>query len=49
VHRILASTNLINWESIATVTNTAGVLEFVDPEAGAFDSRFHMAAPAEKE
>jgi hypothetical protein len=38
-----ASTNLLQWSSVATVTNTAGRLDFTDPLLPTRRSRFYRA------
>ena len=40
---IEASTNLLNWTPLITVTNSSGSLNWVDPEAGNFSRRFYRA------
>jgi hypothetical protein len=42
VVRIESSTNLLNWATIATLTNTAGSLPYTDPGASNV-SRFYRA------
>jgi uncharacterized repeat protein (TIGR03803 family) len=39
---VLASTNLPNWETIATLTNFAGTMQFTDPAATNFGCRFYQ-------
>jgi hypothetical protein len=43
VVRIEATTHFTNWTTISTVTNLAGSVEFVDPAATNFSSRFYRA------
>src|SRR5262249_8868283 len=42
--RIQAASNLLNWTTIATLTNTTGTLTFTDPAATNLASRFYRAA-----
>ena len=41
VYRVLASTNLLNWQTIASVTNLTGSVFFVDPGATNYNHRFY--------
>ena len=41
VYRALASTNLLNWQPIATVTNISGTVDFSDPGATNLSQRFY--------
>ena len=41
VIRVEASTNLSSWQTIATLTNIIGVMNFVDPQAGVASQRFY--------
>ena len=41
--RVLASTNLVDWQTLATVTNVAGTAQFVDPGATNYNRRFYQA------
>ena len=41
VYRALASTNLLNWQPIATVTNFSGTVQFSDTEATNLSQRFY--------
>lgn len=41
VYRVLGSTNLVDWQTIASVTNVAGALQFTDPGATNFNHRFY--------
>ena len=43
---IEASTDLVNWEQIGTVEPTEDVDEFVDVDAGDYESRFYRFSPA---
>jgi hypothetical protein len=36
-----ASTNLVNWRSLATNAYSGGLLEFNDPDAIRFERRFY--------
>jgi hypothetical protein len=42
--RIEAGTNLLNWITLATLTNTTGSTQFIDPAAAGFPRRFYRAA-----
>ena len=42
VYRVLASTNLMTWQTIATVTNRTGVIQFIDPAKTNFSQRFYQ-------
>jgi hypothetical protein len=44
VFRLLASTNLVDWQTVATLTNTTGTVEFVDGPPGSFNQRFYRLA-----
>ncbi len=39
--RVLASTDLVYWETIAATTNSTDVLTILDPQAGKLDRRFY--------
>ncbi|MEY2427378.1 MAG: hypothetical protein QOJ40_263 [Verrucomicrobiota bacterium] len=41
VYRVLASTDLLDWKTIATITNLTGIVQFTDPEAAIYDQRFY--------
>jgi hypothetical protein len=41
VYQILASTNLVNWLSIATVTNMGGIVQFTDTASTNYSRRFY--------
>ena len=43
--RILASTNLVHWEVIGTVTNLNGTMQFQDTEPIDFSQRFYRLLP----
>jgi hypothetical protein len=43
VYDILASADLLSWQTIGTVTNTTGTIQFTDPDAISFDRRFYRA------
>jgi len=43
VFRIEAGTNLVNWTTIATLTNTGGASLFADPAVSGFNRRFYRA------
>jgi alpha-tubulin suppressor-like RCC1 family protein len=45
VFTIQASTNLAQWTTIATVTNSNGVLSFIETNATRFERRFFRAMP----
>ena len=42
VFRILGSTNLLDWQTIATLTNFTGTVQFTDPAATNFNCRFYQ-------
>ncbi|MBI3882101.1 MAG: SMP-30/gluconolactonase/LRE family protein [Verrucomicrobia bacterium] len=44
-YRVLATTDFVTWEPIATLENAAGLVEFVDPDADKFDKRFYRLEP----
>jgi hypothetical protein len=37
----MATTDFTTWEPIATLENTNGTLEFVDPQMATLDRRFY--------
>jgi hypothetical protein len=41
VYRVLASSDLLDWKTIATITNVTGVVQFTDPDATLYDHRFY--------
>lgn len=41
IYRVLGSTNLLNWKTIASVTNSIGTVQFTDPVATIFNRRFY--------
>ena len=41
--RIQASTNLLNWDTLATLANTTGTLQYTDTNAPSFNRRFYRA------
>jgi hypothetical protein len=41
VYRVLWSTNLHDWQSIASVTNSGGIMPFTDPGAAGYNRRFY--------
>jgi hypothetical protein len=44
--RVMDSTNLINWHTIATLTNFTGTLQFTDPDTTNSNCRFYqLTAP----
>ncbi len=43
IYTVEASTNLIVWESVATVSSTNGFISFVDPDAAQFRTRMYRA------
>ena len=45
-YTILVSSNLVDWQSLATVTNIGGSVPFSDPLSGAWAQRFYrVSAP----
>ena len=42
IYNLMASTNLINWQTIATVTNVTGTVDFLDPISTNFNQRFYL-------
>lgn len=40
--RILASTNLINWQTLVTLTNVTGTIQYTDFNASNFTSRYYQ-------
>ena len=40
-YRVLATTDFLTWEPIASVHNTNGTVEYIDPDAPKFDRRFY--------
>jgi alpha-tubulin suppressor-like RCC1 family protein len=42
---IQASTNLIKWETIATVTNINGTASFIESNSAVYESRFYRVTP----
>jgi hypothetical protein len=45
-YTIRASSDLINWTSIAVLANTNGVVNFVDPNSASYSRRFYQAIVA---
>jgi uncharacterized repeat protein (TIGR01451 family) len=41
VYSVLASTNLVSWQFLATLTNSTGTTTFVDPSAPSDSARFY--------
>jgi hypothetical protein len=41
VYRVLWSTNLHDWQAIASVTNLGGIMPFTDPGAAGYSRRFY--------
>jgi hypothetical protein len=41
VCRVLGSTNLLNWQTLATLGNATGAVEFVDDLATNYSQRFY--------
>jgi alpha-tubulin suppressor-like RCC1 family protein len=41
VYRVLGSTNLHDWQTIASVTNLSGTMQFTDPGAADYSRRFY--------
>jgi hypothetical protein len=41
--RIDASTDLVNWVTLATLQDTNGLVQFIDTAAPSFPSRFYRA------
>jgi hypothetical protein len=45
-YQVLASTNLANWISLGTFTNSTGTLQFTDPDSANFPARYYrLLAP----
>jgi hypothetical protein len=44
VYRVLGSTNLLTWQTIASVTNITGIVQFTDPTATNYNRRFYRLA-----
>jgi Divergent InlB B-repeat domain/Pectinesterase len=44
---IEASSGLMSWSSLATITNNAGTVEFLDRQASGLNRRFYRVRPAE--
>jgi hypothetical protein len=42
-YAILGSTNLLDWDSVGTVTNTYGMIQFTDTVATNLPARFYRA------
>ena len=40
-YRVMATTDFTTWQAIATLENTNGMVEFVDPNLAKFDRRFY--------
>jgi uncharacterized repeat protein (TIGR02543 family) len=41
VYRVLGSTNLHDWQTIVSVTNLSGTMQFTDPGAAGYSRRFY--------
>jgi alpha-tubulin suppressor-like RCC1 family protein len=41
VYRVLGSTNLRDWQTIASVTNLSGTMQFTDPGSAGYTRRFY--------
>ncbi len=41
VYRVLASPDLLGWQTIAFITNVTGVVQFTDPDPMVYDHRFY--------
>jgi uncharacterized repeat protein (TIGR03803 family) len=41
IYRVLSSTNLLNWQTIASVTNLTGTVQFIDPDTTNYNRRFY--------
>lgn len=41
VFRVLGSTNLMTWQTVATLTNATGAVEFIDPGVTGSNCRFY--------
>jgi alpha-tubulin suppressor-like RCC1 family protein len=41
VYRVLGSTNLHDWQTITSVTNLSGTMQFTDPGAAGYSRRFY--------
>ncbi|TAL01166.1 MAG: hypothetical protein EPO07_08740 [Verrucomicrobia bacterium] len=44
-YQILATTNFTAWQSLGTITNEIGEVQFIDTNASAFRARFYKASP----
>jgi len=43
-YQIEASTDLLNWTDLVTLTNTSGTVQFLDSAAATFPQRFYRAS-----
>jgi hypothetical protein len=41
IYQVQASTNLFDWQSIGTITNVMGTMQFSDPAMSNFTRRFY--------
>jgi hypothetical protein len=41
IYRVLGSTNLRDWQTITSVTNLSGTMQFTDPGAAGYSRRFY--------
>jgi hypothetical protein len=41
VFRVLSSTNLLNWQTLATLTNSTGTVQFTDSSVTNFNRRYY--------
>jgi uncharacterized repeat protein (TIGR03803 family) len=41
IYRVLGSTNLLNWQTLASVTNLTGTMQFTDPDTTNYHQRFY--------
>ena len=44
IYRVLGSTNLLDWQTIASVTNLTGIVQFTDSTATNYNQRFYRLA-----
>ena len=41
VYRVLGSTNLHDWQTIVSITNLSGTMQFTDPGSAGYTRRFY--------
>jgi hypothetical protein len=41
IYSVLGSTNLLNWQTLASVTNLTGTMQFIDPDTANYHQRFY--------